>query len=203
MTSLFSVNELLHKQKAEVEENKAFGIYLSAEELVVSLGQVKDSINEIVGDITDLNTRMIVSMGHWSMHDLMFSILESTGPAKVHFTTWQISDRAIRMFSEGMKTGLITELNSVLDRRIKIRRSDALFFTEKVCNRISLVDCHAKISLIENQRWKVSIFSSANLTKNTRIEFYIIYFDEEVFNFNKKMDHCTNQRFTTIQSGRV
>ena len=182
--SLFQPEDLLKVDESTINATSAFQIYLEGDKVIVSLGKVKQALQDTIGDIAGKKDRMVISNNSWSMHDLLFYLLEQTGPAKVHFTTWQIGERAIRMMSEAMKTGLITELNSILDRRIRIRRSEALAFTQNVCNNVCLVDCHAKIALIENDLYHISVFSSANFTKNARIEFYIIYFQSYIFDFN-------------------
>lgn len=183
--SLFSHEDLLTPKLSEVKENKAFGIYLKDADLVVSLGKSKDALKEVVGNLKDQKNRMVVSDGAWSMHDLLFYALEATGPAAVDLVTWQVSQRSIRMLAEGLDKGLITGLNCLLDRRTPIRRSGEMAYIETLANKIHLVDCHAKITLVANEGFTVSIFSSANMTKNKRVEFFIVYFDRYIFDFNK------------------
>lgn len=153
---------------------------------VVRLGKARASVAEVIGDISEVECIDYVSFGRWSMHDLLFYLLDITGPARVYFTTWAISTKAVHLLVEGMASGMITELHSILDRRIEIRRSDCFAFLKHHANNVYLVDCHAKVILIENYMWRIVVKSSANFSENKRIETGMIIMNRDIFDFNKK-----------------
>jgi hypothetical protein len=110
---------------------------------------------------------------------LLEHILKSSGPAKVYFSTWSISVDAIRRFVAWQQTGLITDLFAVLDRGIRNRKPE--IFQQCIANfkNINLVKCHAKITVIENEDYFITMLGSANYTENPRLEAGIIVFDKE------------------------
>lgn len=151
----------------------------------IRIGKVRDKIREVIGDIHGIDLIDYTSMGRWSMHHLLFYLLEITGPAKVWFTTWAISTKAITMMVNALQDGTILELHTLLDRRIRIRRSDCMAFLTHNANSIFLIDCHAKVLLIENDQWQIVVKSSANFSENKRIESGVIMQIPEVFQSNK------------------
>ena len=59
---------------------------------------------------------------------LLFFLLEQTGPARVYFTTWAISEYAIRQLNQFIEHGLILELKRIFDYRNGIRKPAELQF---------------------------------------------------------------------------
>jgi hypothetical protein len=167
-------------------DDSSRAVRMSNLKAVMRMGKARSKVAEVIGDLAGVEMIDYVSFGRWSMHDLLFYLLEQTGPAKVYFTTWAISTKSINLLVEGLASGLISELHSILDRRIEIRRSDCFAFLQHHANSIYLVDCHAKVILIENDHWKIVVKSSANFSENRRIETGMIIINKEIFNFNKK-----------------
>lgn len=179
---LFSPEDIEVTQRMD-DEAKA--IRLNHLKAVVRLGKARQQVADVIGDISEVEFLDYVSYGRWSMHDLLFYLLEQTGPARVYFTTWAISTKAVNLLVEGLSSGMITELHSILDRRIEIRRSDCMAFLKHHANSVYLVDCHAKVILIENYQWRIVVKSSANFSENKRIESGMIIQQDDIFNFNK------------------
>ena len=59
----------------------------------------------------DKGAVQFVSLGDWSTHDLLFYYLNITGPADVYFTTWSISEFAMRQLYAMVDSKLITSLS--------------------------------------------------------------------------------------------
>ena len=109
-------------------------------------------------------------MGDWSTHDLLLYLREQTGPAKVYFTTWPISEYAIRQLHNMIGDGLILELKGIFDYRNGTRKPAELQFLQKITTDIKAAKCHAKVTVIINDSWGVCVVGSANYTRNPRIE---------------------------------
>jgi len=184
--SLFDPEDIELKMRKKENEEKAFAFSCSIDKAEIRLGKVREKIRDVIGDIRGIDLIDYTSMGRWSMHHLLFYLLEQTGPAKVWFTTWAISTKAITMMVDALSDGTITELHSLLDRRIRIRRSDCMAFLTHNANSIFLIDCHAKVLLIENEVWRIVVKSSANFSENKRIESGVIMQIPGVFEMNKK-----------------
>lgn len=178
---LFQINDIdnntepVEKQFAEATRFK------TASRLVMS--KAAESLEKTIGIIQPGENILFVSGGRWSAHDLRLYLLNHTGPAKVNMTTWAISEDAARVLVNCIDKGLITELNCVFDRRIRVRKPKVLQLAKQMATKITLVDCHAKCFTIENDTWKISVITTANDTNNKRIELGIIFTDPIVFYF--------------------
>ena len=140
---------------------------------------------EIEKYIPKLKRKMVYpfwSNGRWTLHDLLSYILKKTGPAKVHLSTFSISEVAIRSLANEINQGKITELNCLFDYTNQINKLQILYFTSNIATEIKLAKNHAKLILIENKDWKISIVGSANLSPNPRYETGVILTDPLIFN---------------------
>lgn len=123
--------------------------------------------------------------GLWSCHDLLFHLLSFTGPAKVYLATWSITEDPARMLVNGLNNGIIQELYGLFDIRVKIRNPETYIFAKHNLCKARLTVCHAKVTVIENELWKICIVGSANYTNNPRIEAGVISTQAETAAFHK------------------
>ncbi len=129
-------------------------------------------------------TTHFVTLGRWSMHDLLFYVLRQTGPADVDVATWSISEDAIRQIVNLHSEGLIKTIRFILDPRVKVRNPKPLQMLSANFP-FKLAACHAKVTLIRNPDHQISIVSSANMTGNPRIERGSIFPFSDVYKFDK------------------
>lgn len=137
-------------------------------------------------DLTAESSIHFYSDGAWNMHDLLYYFLKRQGAAKVYLTTWAISEIVMRQLCNFMKDGLITELFALFDYRNTSRKPAELAFIEQNATRIKLAKCHAKVTVIDSESMPVTIVSSANYTRNPRLEAGVIAFSREVADFHKE-----------------
>lgn len=126
-----------------------------------------------------------VSAGEWSCHELLFHLLSFTGPAKVWIATWTITEDPVRMLIDGLKSGIIQELNCILESRVVKRTPEAYQMAKHSMSNVRLSVCHAKVTVIENDEWSIAIVGSANYTNNPRIEAGVICTNKDVAEFHK------------------
>lgn len=122
--------------------------------------------------------------GLWSMHEMLRLLLMKSGPAKVWMTTWTITEEPMRVLLDLIKQGYITELSAVLDYRIERRKPEAFQLASNIISRIKLTKCHAKVAVIQNDQWDITVMGSANFSKNPRIEAGVVFTDKESAEFN-------------------
>lgn len=125
-----------------------------------------------------------VSLGGWSMYHFIAYVLNTTGPAHLTFSTWAISEQSARSLVLWKEHGSLLSINGILDLRARTRHEGAYHLISGHCNRLVLAHCHAKVTIIKNQDWCVSILGSANFTENPRIEAGIITSAPEVGEFH-------------------
>jgi hypothetical protein len=126
----------------------------------------------------------LMSDGKWSMVHLLLKILQDTGPAEVWATTWSANEDSIRSLIDFQKAGYFTRTNFLFDYRVRKYRP-AAYFLAKEHFHCKIASCHAKVTVIMNNKWSVSIIGSPNYTRNDRIEAVVIFENKEIAEFHK------------------
>lgn len=124
--------------------------------------------------------------GQWSMHTLAAYVLSITGPADVWLSTWAMTEEPVRAYIDLMKHGYVKSLKCIFDYKIKEQKSKAFLLAETNFTSVKLAHCHAKVMVISNDTWGISIPSSANQTRNPRIEYGIVCTDSKIADENIK-----------------
>ena len=173
--SLFSVSELSSsKAEGKTLEPGAFKHFPSgAHRMGNSLGELEKCIAELVPD----QAQQFATAGRWSLHQLLEYLLRRIGPCRLWMTTWTITEEPMRVLLSLIRKGLILELNAVLDYRIERRKPEAFQLANSIMTNIRLTKCHAKVVVLKNDTWNVTILTSANFSKNPRIEVGTIFTD--------------------------
>lgn len=138
-----------------------------------------------------------VSFGDWSTHDLLFYLLQHSGPSNLYFSTWGISETAVRLIFKAKESGLIKNLYVVVDRRIEIRNSAVNALLDRCITEKAMTDCHAKVFVIESKDYVITNMGSANMSNNRRIETGHISFTPSVGHFHRDwiMDEIKKGRY--------
>ncbi len=154
------------------------------------VGNSQQTLTEVIQDLPQVEEAIeFVSTGDWSVHDLLFYVLEKTGPAAVHFTTWAISEYAIRQLYNYVTSGLITDLTGIFDYRNVTVKSAEFHFLKRISPNVKPSRVHAKVTVVENEQWSITIAGSGNYTRNPRIEIGIIRNSKTSCAFHKKWIH--------------
>ena len=179
--SLFSTDDIKRKKA----DKAASGSVASGGTTMLTIGKSNAKLHQVFGQVAQYQSVHYVSLGDWSTHDLLFFLLEQTGPARVYFTTWAISEYAIRQLYQFIEQGMILELKGIFDYRNGIRKPAELQFLQKITTDIKAAKCHAKVTVIENDSWGISVVGSANYTRNPRIEAGVLCSDKNVAAFHR------------------
>jgi hypothetical protein len=121
--------------------------------------------------------------GQWSMQDLLIYLLGVTGTADVWITTWSISENAVRSLLDMRQRRMIRELKCVLDYKSKEIKTKAYLLARENF-KVSLARIHAKVTVIRNEHWCISITGSANWTRNPRAERQILCTEPEIATYD-------------------
>ena len=183
--SLFSLDDI--KKTHQVKGPSAINIVGSTRYVI---GKQHQTIEELMPELPATGDAIeFVSNGDWSVHDLLFFALDKTGPANVYFTTWAISEFAIRQLYTFVNSGMITNLTGIFDFRNVTHKSAELKFLQRISPNIRPARIHAKVTVIENDQWAITIAGSGNYTRNPRIEIGTIRNSKESVNFHKSWIH--------------
>jgi hypothetical protein len=121
------------------------------------------------------------SDGEFSMHQLIEHVIEQTGPAKMALSSFSITEVAVRTFQRLIENKQIQSLACLFDFTVRRHKLGLLFFANNIVTKIAIAKCHAKVIVIYNAKYYVTIISSANLNINDKLEAGIISTDREIF----------------------
>lgn len=138
-----------------------------------------------------------VTNGDFSMAECLIYALKLSGPSDLFIATWSISELALRQLLILKGKGVVRSCRFIVDPRVKVRNPKPLQLLKQNFP-YAMVACHAKVTLIQSENRFIDIVSSANLSRNPRIERGVIYNNEHIYNFDKKwMDDAFNRGSAT------
>lgn len=180
---------LLSNTKIEItidgsEKREAAALRLSLAEKF-TLGKYKDELAQVIGTPVMGDCIHFTTGGRWSAHNLLHYLITFTGPVKVWMSTYTISEDAVRLLSNMLDAGSILELHALIDKRFDGRNPRSMQFAKQRFNSLKLRDCHAKVTVLFNDDWAISMVGSANYSNNPRIERGTLFCSRDVADFDK------------------
>lgn len=165
-----------NKQQPEVivsEQNP--GVYADDKNttLIKSIGQLQNG-----------KTTHYYSYGNFNLVRLLAHLLKQTGPAGIFMTSYSFSQASIEQLLNYRQKGLITSFRVIVDNRVKTM-SPIPFQMLSTAFDYRCSSVHAKVALLWNDTWNISIVTSQNATDNPKMERGTIFTDIETFNFDK------------------
>lgn len=151
--------------------------------LRTQLSKVNDRIKDVIQMPAPGECQLYFSGGRWSMHDLINYMIKITGPCKVYITTYAISDKAATTLINLFDAGYIKEFYCVLDSRMKVRNPNVLSLMNHKFSNMKQSNCHAKVTVLQNDDFNIAIIGSANHSNNPRIEVGTIFNDKTAADF--------------------
>lgn len=145
---------------------------------------VPGALTKSIGLIVPGREKHYYSDGNFNLIRLIFHILKQTGPAHVLMTTYSISQESLEQVHNRISRGEILSIRFLIDNRVKVM-SPKPFQLLKQSFQYRCISLHAKVALVENDSWRISIVSSQNATDNPKLERGIIFTDDRIFNFDK------------------
>jgi hypothetical protein len=181
--SLFKSNELFTQPEGE---NPAKAIKTKANS-ILQLGKKLEEMQTTFGELEMGNTYQFVTMGKWSMHEVLEYCLRQLGPSEVFITTWTLTEDPARLLVQLKEEGLIRKLNCLFDYRIKDRKPEPFYLVEGIADEVKLSKCHAKLTVLRGfENRNLTIMGSANYSRNPRIETGAIFTDKETAMFHSQ-----------------
>lgn len=120
------------------------------------------------------------SFSRWSMVGLLEHLLHLTGPAEVWLTSWTITEDPMRSIIRMMVEGRILSIAALFDDRAPNYNAKGAQLAKANIERLAFIPIHAKVMVLMNEQWAVSVVSTANITRNKRVERYVICTHREV-----------------------
>jgi hypothetical protein len=125
-----------------------------------------------LGELVQGTTILYLTENQWSMPDLLRYAALQLGQCKLYFTTWAMSEEAIREIVSLRQQGVLTGIYALLEYKIKQNKDESFQLLQYNADHIGLTKIHAKLTVLVNEANQTGIIinSSANMNENKRIE---------------------------------
>lgn len=181
---LFSYKDIESTKEIEKKSTQPSAASATVENKFV-MGVAGSLLSELIPSLTKGEAIHIPSYGNWSFNHMISHVLKLTGPAKVFLTSWTISEQPVKELLQLLDSGRITELHALLDSRVRINCPNAYQIAQHRFVNMKLCHIHAKLAIIINDDYQITINSSANLSRNPTIECYVITESNAIASFHK------------------
>jgi len=123
------------------------------------------------------------SWGNFNLVRLMLYMVRQTGPVHCLMTSYSFSQTSIEQLQNFINKGLILTFRVLIDNRVKTM-SPLPFQMLMDSFDYRCTSVHAKVALLWNDQWKISVVTSQNATDNPKLERGTIFTDPAVFHFD-------------------
>lgn len=152
------------------------------------------SITDILSPLADTPFQAYLSNA-LQVADVLKWILDQTGPADVRMTSFSISEEFLRRIFFIEKENLVRSLDIVLDFKATNKTLILWPFIAQTVQNCYLADNHSKLLLVSNERWKVAVVMSQNLTRGNRYESGSISTDSRAFDsLHSQLDYVITRQ---------
>jgi hypothetical protein len=136
------------------------------------------------------------SFGNFNLVRLIMHLLKQTGPAHLFMTSYSFSQRSIEQIKNRLEQGQLLSFRVIVDNRVRTM-SPKPFQMLSTSFNYRCTSIHAKVALLWNDQWHLSIVTSQNATDNPKMERGVIQTDPQVFAFDLKNLEDAFNRGTT------
>jgi hypothetical protein len=127
-----------------------------------------------------------ISFGQYSLKHVVFHLISIIGKCHIWSTTYGLGPISARGIVKGLDNGAISSFNFLYDWKIRTYKEEAHFVCE---NRfpVKLTSIHAKVTVLLNEEWGITISGSANWSDtNKKIECITVSTNKDLALFHKK-----------------
>ena len=176
-----------NNSQGETGKQQAISLILDCENenSSVFVADADKSLTKAIGQLQNGLTTHFYSWGNFNLVRLMMYILKQTGPAHAFMTSYSFSQKSIEQLNLKLSQKQLLSFRVIVDNRVKTM-SPIPFQMLMNSFDYRCTSIHAKIALIWNEDWKITILTSQNATDNPKMERGTIFTDESVFDFDLK-----------------
>lgn len=153
---------------------------------------------EVIADVLERTSQLgtieqgidkhFYSNAAFNLVQLMLYVLKQTGPAHVFLSTYSIAEDSISTLRRYVDDGTILSIRFLIDNRVRsISPKPFAHLIASFPDAYRCTSLHAKVALISNDDWHVSIVGSQNATHNPKLERGIIHTSEEIWRFDNNI----------------
>lgn len=167
-----------HRQKLQPvslsEEQSLPNVFISDKDI---------PLTKAIGLITPGHNTHYYSFGNFNLVRLIVYLLKQLGPSHVFLSSYSFSTKSINQLNHLIEKKQILSFKVLLDNRVRsISPKPFQIIAASFDYRCTSV--HAKMALIYNDNWQVTIVTSQNATDNPKMERGIIFTCPHIFQFD-------------------
>jgi hypothetical protein len=148
------------------------------------VGEPWEILSKHIGLIEHGGSYNFWTFGRYCMTDIINHLLRITGPADVTATTWSLNAASVQTMLNRRKDGLLKSFRMWIDPRVRRAAPEPLALLRHNFETV-IAPVHAKIALVGNEEWKISVSGSINFTSNPQPERGIIQCIDSVYDRDK------------------
>lgn len=138
-----------------------------------------------LGTIQPVRVKHFYSRGAFNLVQLVLYLLAQTGPADVFISSYSIAEDSLATLKRQVEKGSIRSIRFLIDNRVRtISPKPFDYLAGAFPGQYSCCALHAKVALLWNEQWQLSVVGSQNATHNPKLERGIIHTDPDVFQFD-------------------
>lgn len=154
-----------------------------SEEEIAFVDDREQSLTKSIGILEQGKTLHYYSYGNFNLVRLLVYLMKQTGPVNVFMTSYSFSQKSIDALLNQRRLGNLLSFKVIVDNRVRSMSPKPFQMLTTVFDyRCSSI--HAKVALLWNEHWKITVVTSQNATDNPKLERGIIFTDPDVFNFD-------------------
>lgn len=162
----------------------------------VFLAETDQVLTKVIGQLQHGKTTHFYSWGNFNLVRLMAYLMKQTGPVHAFMTSYSFSQKSIEQLKKRLEQRELLSFRVIIDNRVRTMSPKPFqMLMESFDYRCTSI--HAKVALLWNDEWKITILTSQNATDNPKLERGTIYTDEDVFQFDLKILEDEFKRGTT------
>lgn len=162
----------------------------------VFLAEADRVLSKVIGQLQHGKTTHFYSWGNFNLVRLISHLMKQTGPVHAFMTSYSFSQKSIEQLKKRLEQQELLSFRVIVDNRVRTMSPKPFqMLMESFDYRCTSI--HAKVALMWNDDWKLTITTSQNATDNPKLERGTIFTDEDVFNFDLKILEDEFKRGTT------
>lgn len=154
------------------------------------------ALTKAIGQLQNGHDHHYYSWGNFNLVRLIAYLIKQTGPVNLLMTSYSFSKKSIEQLQNHIDKGLILSFRVILDNRVRVMSPKPFQIIMNSFN-YRCISVHAKVALLWNDQWKITIVTSQNATDNPKLERGTIFTDEQIFNFDLNVLENEFHRGTT------
>lgn len=162
----------------------------------VFVAAIDKNLAKSIGQLQQGKTTHFYSWGNFNLVRLMLHILKQTGPAHAFMTSYSFSQKSIEQLVKQYEQKDLLSFRVIIDNRVRTMSPKPFQMLMQAFD-YRCTSVHAKVALIWNDDWKITITTSQNATDNPKLERGTIFTDPEVFEFDLNILENEFERGTT------